>query len=347
MKNELISVIVPIYNVEPYLERCINSIRSQTYTNIEILLVDDGSTDASGKICDKFGEIDSRIVVIHKKNGGLSDARNAGISVAKGQYIGFVDADDYIEKEMYSRLYSAVKHANADIGSCGMFSETEEGVVIRNCIQGHGDVILERKNAYEEFFAMEGMLDPSSCTKLWNIALFNEIQYKVGLRSEDIDLLYRMLDKVDKVVCVNDPLYHYCHRPNSITTQGINKSFFDQVKIVNEMTNFIVCKYPELILPVYAYQLWTCIYVLHSTMDATNGYMFIKEKKEVEQVIRSSKKYYIGNKYIYWWYKVMGYSVCLHIHRLVRFALEICGKFYRGIKRVVARKIENEDIGSV
>ena len=109
MHKELISIIVPVYNVEKYVEKCINSIINQTYKNLQIILVDDGSKDNSGKICDEFKLKDNRIEVIHKNNGGLSDARNAGLKLAKGDYIGFVDSDDYIEADMYETLYNLIK----------------------------------------------------------------------------------------------------------------------------------------------------------------------------------------------------------------------------------------------
>ncbi len=113
--EELISIIVPVYNVEQYLEKCVKSIIRQTYKNIEIILIDDGATDSSGKICDKLKLKDNRIKVIHKENGGLSDARNAGLKVAKGEYIGFVDSDDYIKEDMFETLYNLNKKYNSEI----------------------------------------------------------------------------------------------------------------------------------------------------------------------------------------------------------------------------------------
>ena len=118
--NELISIIVPVYNVEKYLEKCVNSIVNQTYKNLEIILVDDGATDSSGKLCDKLAKIDNRIKVYHKENGGLSDARNYGVERATGDYIGFVDSDDYIDSEMYGKLYEAIKKENVDVAECNL-----------------------------------------------------------------------------------------------------------------------------------------------------------------------------------------------------------------------------------
>ena len=119
--DEKISVIVPVYNVEQYLERCVDSIINQTYKNLEIILVNDGSTDNSGQLCDELAKKDDRIRVIHKKNGGLSDARNVGIDEAESELIGFIDSDDYIDEDMYELLINNMKNANADLSMCGHF----------------------------------------------------------------------------------------------------------------------------------------------------------------------------------------------------------------------------------
>ena len=118
--KERISVVVPVYNVEQYLEKCVNSIINQTYKNLEIILVDDGATDKSGKLCDELAKLDNRIMAYHKKNGGLSDARNYGVERATGDYIGFVDGDDYIDAEMYEKLYEAIKKENVDVAECNL-----------------------------------------------------------------------------------------------------------------------------------------------------------------------------------------------------------------------------------
>ena len=127
MNSDLISIVVPIYNMEKYLDKCVNSIISQTYKNIEIILVDDGSTDLSYDICEKYKKLDNRIKVYHKTNGGLSDAKNFGIKHASGKYIGFVDSDDWIEPMMYEILYKNIKEKNADIAICGRYIDYENG----------------------------------------------------------------------------------------------------------------------------------------------------------------------------------------------------------------------------
>ncbi|HDT8053597.1 TPA: glycosyltransferase, partial [Enterococcus faecalis] len=120
-----ISIIVPVYNVEKYLEKCVRSILAQTFTDFELILVDDGSPDSSGAMCDQFAEQDQRVKVIHKENGGLSDARNAGIEIATGEYLGFVDSDDYIADDMYELLYTNIVKEDADLSICGIYDVYE------------------------------------------------------------------------------------------------------------------------------------------------------------------------------------------------------------------------------
>lgn len=135
MKEDLISIIVPVYKVENYLSKCLDSMICQTYKNIEIILVDDGSPDNSGKICDDYAKKDSRIKVIHKENGGLSDARNAGLKIATGKYIGFVDSDDYISVEMYEKLYNQAKKEDADIACCNYYRVKMEKNLIKELLE--------------------------------------------------------------------------------------------------------------------------------------------------------------------------------------------------------------------
>ena len=126
-ESPLISIIIPVYNVAPFLSQCIQSVLDQTYTHLEVIIVDDGSTDESPAICDKFAKLDTRIKVIHKKNGGLSDARNAGLDIASGDFIGFVDSDDWIDNDMYETLYNLISQYGADISACTHYLEYEDG----------------------------------------------------------------------------------------------------------------------------------------------------------------------------------------------------------------------------
>ena len=147
--DEKISVIVPVYNVEQYLERCVDSIINQTYKNLEILLVNDGSTDNSGQLCDELAKKDDRIRVIHKENGGLSDARNVGIDEAEAELIGFIDSDDYIDEDMYETLYRQLRESNADLSMCGHYDVFHQ--IPEKQVPHHDAVIADMENSYLKY----------------------------------------------------------------------------------------------------------------------------------------------------------------------------------------------------
>lgn len=222
--NPLISVIVPIYNVEPYIDKCINSIINQNYKELEIILVDDGSPDNCGKICDEYAEKDLRIKVIHKKNGGLSSARNAGLEIARGEYIGFVDSDDYIEPFMYDKLLEALLDQDCPLAICGTAYVFENGKRIEKTRAG--DIIvmnfeeaLTEMNQYRKF-------DMGAWSKLYKAELFDDIRFPVGKLSEDFFVMYKIFDKAKKIVFISDPAYNYLQRNNSISrNKKINRDF--------------------------------------------------------------------------------------------------------------------------
>ncbi len=203
---DLITVIIPVYNLENYLENCVYSVMNQTYKNLQIILVDDGSTDCSGKMCDELAMKDQRIQVIHKENGGLSDARNAGIDLAEGKYIGFVDGDDYVDNDMYETLYTAICNAHADIASCGIHQKSDYGDIIKcsKKIQ-----ILDKMQTYETFFIQNDSIDCSCCNKLFNKSIFEILRFKKGIQSEDFEFLYQAFDIIKLLVCVNKAKYYY------------------------------------------------------------------------------------------------------------------------------------------
>ena len=169
-KLPLISVIVPIYKVEKYLNKCVQSILNQTYENLEIILVDDGSPDNCGKICDQLAQKDDRIVVIHKQNGGLSSARNAGIEIANGEYIGFVDSDDYVEKFMYELLLKSIKESNTMLSVCAIYYTFENGEKIVKIKDEH-DRVFDFKDAILEMNTYK-LFDMGAWSKLYHRDLF-------------------------------------------------------------------------------------------------------------------------------------------------------------------------------
>ncbi|OJH47577.1 glycosyltransferase family 2 protein [Lactococcus lactis] len=220
--SELISVIVPVYNVKEYLEECIRSIINQTYENLEIILVDDGSTDGSSEICDEYAARDKRIRIIHKENGGLSSARNVGINHANGLYISFVDSDDWLELDLYKILYGAIKATNADIAACGRYLASESGKLKMHCSDEQR--IYSRKEALKEIFQL-GSIDVAAWDKLYHRSVIEEIRFPEGEINEDTAVVYEVFNNVKKLVHVGCPLYNYRVRIGSITKSGYSQKF--------------------------------------------------------------------------------------------------------------------------
>lgn len=225
-QNPLISVIVPVYNVEAWLPRCVDSILSQTYEKLEILLVDDGSTDDSGAICEEYAKKDTRIQVIHKENGGLSSARNAGLDRASGEYIGFVDSDDWIEPEMYGEMFSLMQKSDAQIVCAGRYDvdggtgEKTVGLCPKRQEQVTGEELAGRIFLWDH-------CDSSACDKLYRRVLFDGIRYPQGKTCEDIPVTYRLALKAHRAVLCNKPFYNYYHRSGSISKgAGITEKTF-------------------------------------------------------------------------------------------------------------------------
>lgn len=213
--NELISIIIPIYNVEKYLSECINSVIGQNYNNIEILLIDDGSTDNSGKICDEYKKIDNRIKVYHKLNGGLSDARNYGLDKANGKYVCFVDSDDFVLKDYISSMYSNLKRNEVDIASCGYSLFCNE----KNIINKNRVGIEKKYNTIEahKYLNIIGYFNTVVWNKLYNKKLFNDIRFPIGKKSEDCFIMPYLIEKSNGVYYSSIPKYMYRQRSESIT----------------------------------------------------------------------------------------------------------------------------------
>ena len=209
----LVSVIVPVYKVEHYIRQCIDSILKQTYRNLEIILVDDGSPDSCGSICGEYAEKDKRIKVYHKENGGLSDARNYGVARAKGEYLGFVDSDDWIEPDMYELLVNVAEKNNADIVTCGIFNQHPNLTVAASDVEkafDHEPVALLKD-------MINGKIAFYAWNKLYRKTCFSDISFPRGHVFEDIATMHKLFMKASTVVCISKPLYHYrVNRKDSI-----------------------------------------------------------------------------------------------------------------------------------
>lgn len=238
MKKPLISVIVPVYNVEQYLPKCVDSILGQTYTNLEIILVDDGSPDNCGRICDEYAAKDNRIKVIHKKNGGLSDARNVAIDVAQGEYITFIDSDDTIAKDYVKTLYQLVDKYHCKIG-IACLQTYNEGTIPTTNQPKYIEKELGNLEAIKEMFYQE-LFDTTAPCKIFHRSLFNtNIRFPVSLLYEDLATSFRLFLKTDRIAFCNHIIYNYLLRKNSIEGQPFNVKKLDSaVKILELLQSY-------------------------------------------------------------------------------------------------------------
>ena len=242
VKNKkLVSIIIPVYNVEKYLDKCINSVRNQTYKHLEIILVDDGSIDNSGRICDRYQKVDSRIIVIHKNNGGLSDARNTALDIVTGDYVLCVDSDDYITKDCVEYLINLLEKTKSDISICQMKKIFAEETRL--------DCLKEKINIYENVIAMEQFLyqrlfTASAWCKLYKRQIFKDIRYPVGYYYEDFAIICKILDCVKKVAVSNQQKYYYRQHHESIMGEGFNSKKMHRIYVAEWNKEFINKKYP-------------------------------------------------------------------------------------------------------
>ena len=259
MIKEKISIIVPVYNVEAYLERCVESILKQTYTNLEILLVNDGSTDKSGELCDKLALRDHRIRVIHKENGGLSDARNRGIDEASSNLIGFIDSDDYIDEDMYETLYRQMVASKADLSMCGHYD------VYHQIPEKQVAEIKTWELMPEEAIKMvmeAKILSVTAVNKLYKKALFEQLRFRIGKIAEDAFIMVDLIHQCSKVVATNEKKYYYVHRENSITTQKFSLKFLNVIEAYEQNAKIISENYPDLYDVAIMRLNWAYFYVL-------------------------------------------------------------------------------------
>lgn len=232
-----ITVIIPIYNVESYLRKCIDSVINQTMQEIEIILVDDGSTDSSPQICDEYALKDDRIKVIHKINGGLSDARNVGIDIARGIYLTFVDSDDWIDKNFCKYLYTLAKEKNADIVQCNFTKVYEEDIHIELELDVK-EVMYSGVEALNLLYGEEETRTVIACGKIYKKKLFEQIRFPKGKIHEDEFTTYKLIHKANKVIDTNLQLYYYLQRQGSITKTKFTESRMHALEAYKERIQY-------------------------------------------------------------------------------------------------------------
>ena len=240
-----ISIIIPIFNVQDYLERCLDSILNQIFQDFEVILINDGSTDKSGEICDRYADLDQRIKVIHKKNEGVSAARNEGLNIACGRYIGFVDPDDYLDEKMYQTLTYLLESECADLAICS-FLFVRDGKITPHD-QGEEIAVFSRDQAIQNYFIEKLPFDYSF---LWNKLFAREIIEDIRLNSslhvqEDSEFFLRLLDRCSKIVYQSTPFYYYDIRSDSASCSTLNLKRVSVVDALYEIYKFTSSKFPK------------------------------------------------------------------------------------------------------
>lgn len=258
--NSLISVIVPIYNVEKYLKKCVDSIINQTYKNLEIILVDDGSPDNCPKICDEYAKQDNRIKVIHKENGGLSDARNAGIEIATGQYISFVDSDDYIAEDMLDDMITRIINDKSDLVSAGVVWVDELGNEIRTSTVSE-NALLNTEQSMTEIIN-DGKLKQHVWNKLYRFDLIKDIPFNKGKYHEDVFWSYQVIGKAEKISVEKNSYYYYVQRSESIMGEKYSAKRLDALDAMELRCEYTKEKFPKLYNNALNVYIGSCMYHL-------------------------------------------------------------------------------------
>lgn len=259
-KDPLVSVIIPVYNVENYLERCVKSITNQTYSNLEILLVDDGSTDSSGEVCEQLAKVDNRIQVIHKMNGGLADARNAALDIMQGEWVTFVDSDDWVSQDYVNCMLDIVLKNKAQIAVAlyknvaevneARINQKEKAVKILNNREGIKDLLYQR------------CFTTSAPCKMYDATLWDKVRFPKGKLYEDVNTIYYIFKSADKIIFKNRIIYFYFYRQDSIVRKTFSIDKMDYVENSREVLQDVKKSYPELENGAISRMVWAEIHVL-------------------------------------------------------------------------------------
>lgn len=276
--TEKISVIIPIYKVELYLKQCLDSVLGQTYQNLEIICVDDGSPDRCGEICEEYAKKDTRIRVIHRENGGLSAARNTGIDAATGEYICFIDSDDFVRETFIEYLYGLIKKYGAEIAVCPLSQFISEQ---KSCtMQGGVEQGMSPTEALSYIFLNFKYVGVYAWNKMYHRDLFTSIRYPEGKYYEDSGTTYRLFLASNRIAIGNEPQYHYrIARAGQITSSGGEKKL-DKTKFLYEMKDCFLSKCPDVLEAYEQYMLWSLVDIYASMVDENLS-------REIKKLLRS------------------------------------------------------------
>ena len=287
----MISVIIPVYNVSKYLSRCINSVRTQAHVK-EILLIDDGSTDDSGILCDAYAAMEPLVKVLHKENGGLSSARNAGLDLAQGEYVAFVDSDDFLEPGAYEKLLSCAQRHEADLVCAGR----------SDLIGGIGDKTLGLCPEKEEIitgpefvarmFTWQGV-DSAAWDKLYKRSLFHGLRYPEGKICEDVPVTYRAALKANKVALLPEPVYVYYHRPGSITTAPVSQKSFHFAAHTQAICQDIKVRCPEILPQARYLRVWSLAHPMMLCQESGQVHAFRQEYRACKRALAKELPFFL------------------------------------------------------
>lgn len=321
MNREMkISVIVPVYNVESYLARCVDSILTQTYENLEVILVDDGSKDNSGVICDGYAAKDPRVKVIHKENGGLSSARNCGLEAATGEYIAFVDSDDWIEPDAYGHLMNLMEKYNVKLVCGGRYDVSGKTGEKTIGLCPKREEVITAEALVGRIFLWDGC-DSSACDKLYHHSLLKTFRFPEGKVCEDVPVTYKIVLQAEKVALSDRPFYNYYHRPGSISmASAITEKTFHFSQHTEEIYPYIRDHYPAVEAQARYLRVRSLshILLLLEQSEAEVRQKFSEEYRHARKELKKHTAFFLKSPYFGKKEKVTNLLLNLGLYRLLR-----------------------------
>ena len=318
--NGLVSIIVPVYQIEKYIKNCLDSILHQTYPNIEIILIDDGSTDSTGKICDEYQLKDDRIKVIHKMNEGVAIARNVGIQMSKGEFLTFIDGDDYVISNYIELLVNSINTSNSDM------SLTNSQVISENTDINYSQVSgsvreLNDLELLRELMSMKIIHNISG--KMFKRDIFGQILFTPNKKyAEDLEVIYKYVLKIKKATYINVKAYFYLIRQDSAMQKGFDKNQMIEISTIEEIMELVVKKYPTLNIEAQGRCIYSYFAILRWILYSKNKGEYIVERNYLKNKIICSNKNILLSKKIsiflkikYLSYLIGGENLFYHIQR--------------------------------